>query len=99
MGWLTAAELVTKTRYSEAVQQQVAAALDAPAGADRDAACLAALTEAEKELRCDSGKVINKDIDEERLGPATAAAPPPLRLLLHLRLQLPLLSSRRLPRV
>jgi len=53
MGWLTAAELVTKTRYSEAVQQQVAAALDAPAGADRDAACLAALTEAEKELRCD----------------------------------------------
>ena len=24
MGWLTAAELVTKTRYSEAVQQQVA---------------------------------------------------------------------------
>ena len=53
MGWVTAAELVTKTRYSEAVQQQVAAALDAPAGADRDAACLAALTEAEKELRCD----------------------------------------------
>ena len=53
MGYQTAAELVAQTRYSPAVQQQVAAALDAPAGADRDAACLAALTEAEKELRCD----------------------------------------------
>ncbi|KAK7240867.1 DnaJ molecular chaperone [Aureococcus anophagefferens] len=67
MGWLTAAELVTKTRYSEAVQQQVAAALDAPAGADRDAACLAALTEAEKELRC-NGKRPSEANMLKRLG-------------------------------
>ena len=67
MGYQTAAELVTQTRYSPAVQQQVAAALDAPAGADRDAACLAALIAAKKELRCNGKRPSEANI-LQRLG-------------------------------
>ena len=50
MGYQTAAELATQTRYSPATRLRIAAALDAPAGDARDAACLTLVDHLKKRL-------------------------------------------------